>query len=141
MSSERNGTGMYCHHLYPLTDVRIGINRLQSTPNKCSSFNVGFVELLCGLFGSLDRFFNLTPVRTHSPDFPLLVFICLLPTAFFQYIYGVQNVSIEPVNDVSTNLSDPPQLKLSQAKRQSPYYNQNIFFYSRLVIISLRIQI
>ena len=102
-----------------------------------------WVLLSCfvGCLGASIVFFNLTPVRTHSPDFPLLVFICLLPTAFFQYIYGVQNVSIEPVNDVSTNLSDPPQLKLSQAKRQSPYYNQNIFFYSRLVIISLRIQI
>mgnify|MGYP006167363559 CR=1 FL=1 len=91
---------------------------------------LAWVLLSCfvGCLGASIVFCNLTQVRAYRPDFALLVFICLLPMASFQYIYGVQNVSIAPVNDVSTNLSDPPQFKLSRAQRQSPYYNQNIFF-------------
>ena len=85
------------------------------------------VTSLVGCLGAGVVFCNLSQVRAQRPDFALLVFICLLPMAMFQYIYGIQNVRFDAVNDVSTNLNDPPQFKLSRVDRQSSGHYGEIF--------------
>ena len=71
-----------------------------------------------GCLGASVIFCNLSDVRARRPDFALLVFICLLPMVGAQYVYGIQNLSFEAINDVSTNVDDPPQFRLSQSERQ-----------------------
>ena len=71
-----------------------------------------------GCLGASVIFCNLSDVRARRPDFALLVFICLLPMVGAQYVFGIQNMSFAAINDVSTNVDDPPQFRLSQSERQ-----------------------
>ena len=71
-----------------------------------------------GCVGAFVVFCNFSVVRLLRPDFALLVFICLLPLAFAQYVYGLQNLSFARFNDVSTDTATPPQFRLSRSERQ-----------------------
>ena len=87
------------------------------------------VTFFVGCIGAVIIFSNLLYVRSQSPDFALLACICLLPMAMFQYVYGIQNVNFERMNDVSTNVVDAPQFKLSRVERQGPYSSKAEFQY------------
>ena len=75
------------------------------------SFSVGCL----GIFVVLG---NYSAVRLLRPDFPLLVFICLLPMGSLQYFFGLQNLSFQRINDVSTDTANPPQFWFSRSERQ-----------------------
>ena len=77
-----------------------------------------FLNFAIGCVGASVLFCNLSAVRSLRPDFALLVFICWLPVAILQYVYGVQNFSFAPVNDITTNTANPPQFRLSRSERQ-----------------------
>ena len=79
---------------------------------------VVLVSFGVGCLGASVIFCNLSAVRSRRPDFMLLVFICLLPMAGAQYVYGIQNLSFAAINDVSTNVDDPPEFRLSRSERQ-----------------------
>jgi hypothetical protein len=77
-----------------------------------------FLNFAIGCVGASILFCNLSAVRSLRPDFALLVFICWLPVAILQYVYGVQNFSFAPFNDITTNTANPPQFRLSRSERQ-----------------------
>ena len=79
---------------------------------------VVLVSFGVGCLGASVIFCNLSAVRSRRPDFTLLVFICLLPMAGAQYVYGIQNLSFAAINDVSTDVDDPPEFRLSRSERQ-----------------------
>ena len=88
-------------------------------------YPISFFLVICvlvtfgiGCLGASVIFCNLSDVRARRPDFALLVFICLLPMAGAQYVYGIQNLSFAAINDVSTNVDDPPEFRLSRSERQ-----------------------
>ena len=90
-----------------------------------SEYPIGLFIVVCvlisfgiGCLGTSVIFSNFSATRLLRPDFALLVFICLLPMVGAQYVYGIQNLSFAAINDVSTNVDDPPQFRLSQSERQ-----------------------
>tara|TARA_B110001452_G_scaffold79058_1_gene64522 strand:- start:628 stop:1410 length:783 start_codon:yes stop_codon:yes gene_type:complete len=107
--------------------VQLEVLNYNAYPINSLLFSFIIVTFLVGFLGATIVFCNLKQVRVHRPDFALLVFVCLLPMVMFQYIYGIQNVSLDAVNDVSTNVNDPPQFKLSRVDRYSPNYNDQTF--------------
>jgi len=79
------------------------------------------VTFFVSCLGAVILFFNRAHIRLTNPDFTFLILVCILPMAMFQYVYGFQNVNFERVNDVSTNVIDAPQFKLSRLERQSVF--------------------
>ena len=79
------------------------------------------VTFFVSCLGAVILFFNRAHIRVSNPDFTFLILVCILPMAMFQYVYGFQNVNFERVNDVSTNVIDAPQFKLSRLERQSVF--------------------
>ncbi len=71
-----------------------------------------------GCLGALVIFYNRFGVRDRRSDLALLVFLCLLPMAGAQNIFGIQNLSFATINDVSTNVDAPPEFRLSRSERQ-----------------------
>ena len=72
-------------------------------------------------------FYNLSAIRAHQPDFALLVFLCFLPMVSVHYVFGIQNLSFEAISDVSTNVDDPPEFRLSRSERQRTTNTGRIF--------------
>ena len=85
------------------------------------------VTFFVGCLGAVILFFNRAHIRLTNPDFTFLMLVCILPMAIFQYAYGLQNVNFERVNDVSTNVIDAPQFKLSRLERQGSYSSMAAF--------------
>ena len=99
-----------------------------------SEYPIGLFIVVCvlvsfgiGCLGASVIFSNFSATRLLRPDFALLVFICLLPMVGAHYVYGIQNLSFAAINDVSTNVDDPPQFRLSKSDRQGNTNTGRIF--------------
>ena len=80
----------------------------------CTSALLGCVGAIFGIASWVIRKQGQAPVRTETI---LLFVVCVSSLGFLGCGYGWQNIDLTAGNDYSTDISNPPQFKLSKAQR------------------------